>query len=205
MLANVHLGHKFTHFEQAVALRTALADYRRGFPDQARCLGTVIAGDFNAFRYRPAEPRHDAAMIPWEPFLAGQFDFRPSADSFGDLLSVLWASNDDHGYKPWASIRDPGEARRRITEAATHFWNAQESAPDDFLPLVEGLDQASREGLLCFPDQVPTAGSIPDRIDCVYADRSLQVESACVVYPENTFSFNTGTSDHPAILVYYEV
>ncbi len=205
VLANVHLGHKVVHFEQALALRSALLDYRRSFADQASCLGMVIAGDFNAFRYRPGNGASDAAMIPWEPQVAGQYDFRPPAESFGNLLSALWACNDDHRYKPWTSIRDPAEARRRITESASRFWSAQQEAPEDWVPLVEGLDQAQRQSAIFSGGEVPTAASIADRIDFIYGEPTLGVQSACVVYPENTFSFNTGTSDHPGILVNYEV
>jgi endonuclease/exonuclease/phosphatase family metal-dependent hydrolase len=205
VLANVHMGHKVTHFEQAVVLRSALLDYRRSFADPENCLGIVIAGDYNAFRYRPHDGIRDAGMIPWEPWIEGQYDFRPRAETFGNLLTALWACNDDHGYKPWASIRDLAEARRRLDESAERFWSAQEKAPDDWLPLVEGLDQASRKGAICSLDAISSTASIPDRIDFIYADPALKVQSACVVYPENTFSFNTGTSDHPAVLVNYEV
>ncbi len=205
VLANVHLGHKIGHFEQAVVLRSALLDYRRSFPDQDGCLGMIIAGDFNAYRYRPAAGIRDTAMIPWEVHVPGQYDFRPEADTFGDLLSALWLCNDDQRYKPWASIRDPGEARKRISEAADRFWTAQQEAPKDWPTLVDGLDQAGRQAAIYSPESVPAASSIPDRINYVYADPALKVESACVVYPQNTFAFNTGTSDHPAILVNYEV
>lgn len=205
VVANVHLGHKVTHFEQALALRSALLDYRRSFPGPENCLGAVIAGDFNAFRYRPSAGIRDAAMIPWEPQVSGQYDFRPQAETFGNLLTALWACNDDNHYKPWATIRDTNEARRRIIESATHLWSVQQATPGDWLPLVEGLDEAQQQESIASLEEIPTARSIPDRIDFIYADPALHVANACVVYPENTFSFNTGTSDHPAILVQYEV
>jgi hypothetical protein len=52
---------------------------------------------------------------------------------------------------------------------------------------------------------ISTAASVPERIDFVFAEPTLQIADACVVYPENTFASNTGTSDHPAILVAYEI
>lgn len=205
VLANVHLGHKVTHFEQAVALRAALLDYRGKFPDPESCVGTIIAGDFNAVQYRPRDGVRDAGMIPWEVRVDGQFDFRPEAEAYGELLAALWAMNDDRQYKPWASIRDAGEARGRIEEAAERFLHAQEKAPADWPGLVDGLDVARRQDRICALSDLPSAASIPNRIDFLMTEPHLSVESACVVYPENSFITNTGTSDHPACLVNYQL
>jgi hypothetical protein len=204
ILANVHLGHKVVHFEQAVALRSALRDYRRHFSDSPNYLGTVIAGDFNAVRYRPLDGVSDAAMVPWEIHVAGQFDFRPSAEAHGALLSALWTLNDDAGYKPWTSIQDPAEARLRITEAAEKLFTLQHEAPADWPALLDGLSVAVGRNRIRLLADLSTAASVPERIDFIIAEPALQVADACVVYPENTFASNTGTSDHPAMFVTYD-
>jgi hypothetical protein len=205
VLANVHLGHKVTHFEQAIALRSALLDYRRQFTGSGHCLGMVIAGDYNAVRYRPHDGVHDAAMIPWEIHVPGQFDFRPQAEAHGELLSALWALNDDQSYKPWATIHDPTEARHRIREAAEKFAVLQSETPADWPALLDGLSVAVENKRIRQCPDVSTAASIPQRIDFVFAESTLPVADACVVFPENTFASNTGTSDHPAILAAYEI
>ncbi len=205
VLANVHLGHKVTHFEQALAVREAMTECRRSHAGTGPCLGPIIAGDFNALRYRPRDGVRDAAMIPWEIHVNGQFDFRPEAETQGELLSALWAANDDSRYKPWATIRDSAEARTRIAESGEKLFAMQQQAPQDWPRLWDGLDLAAASNHVPQLPDIPTAAGVPDRIDFVYAEPSLRVASACVVYPGNTFASNTGTSDHPAILVTYEV
>src|SRR5262249_16575001 len=71
VLGNVHLGHKVTHFEQAVALRSALLEYRDKCPRPQNCIGIVVAGDYNAWRYRPRDGVRDAGMVPWEVHVDG--------------------------------------------------------------------------------------------------------------------------------------
>ena len=97
-----------------------------------------------------------------------------------------------------------GRGRARIGEAAENFFTMQQQA-QDWPRLWDGLDLAVASNHVPQLPDVPTAAGVPDRIDFVYAEPSLRVASACVVYPGNTFASNTGTSDHPAILVTYEV
>jgi endonuclease/exonuclease/phosphatase family metal-dependent hydrolase len=208
VVVNVHLGHKLANFEQAVALREALRPFRKGAGDWGdaapeACLGAIISGDFNAFLYRPGDARGDVSMAAWEVQVPGHFDFRPESENFGDLLAALWVLNNDRQYKSWASIQDPSEARQRIEEAAVGLFKQGADVPvfREALTTAAGLNSKARRGLA----DLPCAESVPDRIDFVFAEPSLAVANACVVYPGNSWSSCAGTSDHPALFVEYNL
>jgi hypothetical protein len=143
--------------------------------------------------------------VVWEAAVPGVFDFRPEAERFGDLLAGLWALNDDARYKPWAAVRDAGEARRRIDEAAEHWFLAQQKEPAAFAPWRDALETARAAGRSAAPDGVPSAADVPQRIDFVFRDPRLDVARACVVYPENAWDSLSGTSDHPAMYAEFVV
>jgi endonuclease/exonuclease/phosphatase family metal-dependent hydrolase len=178
LLVNVHLGHKIAQLEQMIALQTALNEYRdriclrlgRAHPSM------IVCGDFNA-------PRDEAMLaVSGRSFGAG----------FGDLLARLWSLNDDSTYKPWASIRDSGEAARRINAVARRIWKQDDQWNDALFLAQSAATQTPLSGIAWVPD-------LPNLIDHIVVDGSWQVRNAGVLYSENRFSSSAGTSDHPSI------
>jgi endonuclease/exonuclease/phosphatase family metal-dependent hydrolase len=220
-LANVHLGHKIRHFEQALAVRRALGELARRFPVGGEPARVVVVGDFNATLYRPAAAPEPAATlrrdpgpvgrpvgpaegagepstIPWEIHMPGQFDYRPGAGSMGELLETLWKLNDDERYKPWTSLRDSAEANRRIREAALALWTMQEEPSPLTAGWRDALELARAAGRTGLPVNLPWTEQMRGRIDYLFVDPRVQVERACMIYPENGWASTAGTSDHPA-------
>jgi endonuclease/exonuclease/phosphatase family metal-dependent hydrolase len=205
LLANVHLGHKLAHFEQAAALRQALVEEVSRSPAPASCRGVIVAGDYNARLYRPGDGVGDVSTVVWEVTEAGRFDFRPEAGAYGDLLAALWALNDNQGYKPWATVRDPAEARRRIRDAAEGWFALLQQDPAAFGPWREALETARAAGRCPATEGLPWAADVPERIDFLFGEPRMAVERAGVVYPENDWASLRGTSDHPAIYAEYRL
>jgi endonuclease/exonuclease/phosphatase family metal-dependent hydrolase len=222
VLANLHLGHKIRHFEQALAVRLVLAELAHRHLREGEPANVVVAGDFNATLYRPNNTfdhrtaRHrdigtagrpigpldgagEPSMIPWELHVEGQFDYRPGHGSKGELLETLWRLNEDH-YKPSATLREPGEANLRIRSAADLLFDFQQAGDS---PMTDrwrdALEQAGRHGRTGLPVDLPRAGDLPGRIDHILIDRRCTVERACLVYPDNGWASTAGTSDHPAV------
>jgi endonuclease/exonuclease/phosphatase family metal-dependent hydrolase len=205
-LANVHAGHKIHHFEQSLALRSALEAYvqaaRTRFGDASHA-GTLVAGDFNARLFRPASPDPgEASTAPWEIAVPGQFDFRASLQrSWREpLRRTLTELNSSTEYKPWASIQDRAEASRRIDEALAGL-----ALLENPIPLREALDEARRSGRCAPASGVPASCAFADRIDLIFADPGLGVRNSFVVYPENDWSNLRSVSDHPAVAGTFEL
>jgi endonuclease/exonuclease/phosphatase family metal-dependent hydrolase len=220
-IANMHLGHKLRHFEQALAVRRALAEMAERHAVGGQPARVVATGDFNATLYRPAnapDPRAnlrrdpgpagrpvgppdgggEPSTIPWEIQVPGQFDYRPGAGSMGELLERLWRLNDDDRYKPWSGIRDAEDANRRIRAMAAALFEAQEQPSPLTAGWREAVETARKAGKTGPLLDLPWAEDVNARIDYIFVDARVGVERACMVYPENGWASTAGTSDHPA-------
>jgi len=205
-LLNVHLGHKISHFEQALALLDWLKLRDRSLSER-QYRGGLIAGDFNAKLYRPTRNEGEISMLPWEIARPGEFDFRSttrSSDIYPELIHRLQKLNDHPTYKPWATIHGD-EAGRRIREAVDRYFRIAARFENEYPAFVESLELADHERKTVALESVPSSGVIPrERIDYIFAPRKWQVRRASWVYPENGFTASSGTSDHPAFFVEYE-
>lgn len=203
LVANLHGGHKVAHFEQAVALRRALARTAREASHTGRFGGVVLAGDFNAMLYRPSRGEGEVSTVPWEVSADGEFDVR-TQEARATLEEELWALNEDPSYKPWARIADPVEARARIADAVSELRRFLDEVSDAGerigSPLLEeALDRGAGRAA-CAPDpRVAGACELPRRIDLLFADPSIRVENAYIAYRDNDSVSLSGPSDHPAI------
>lgn len=197
----VHGGHKVQHFEQAVALREAVAAYVEASPRMAELAGVVFLGDFNARLHRPKSPvvLDEASSVPWEIEVPGQYSYRdPGADAafveLGEELRALNASS----YKPFATLPQ-GEAAARIDAAIARLrtWVGERPSP---LVLSEALWTAEREGT-CKPPKTGFAGCEYDaRIDHVFFGGALALEEAHALYTNADDHELAGTfSDHPGV------
>jgi endonuclease/exonuclease/phosphatase family metal-dependent hydrolase len=223
VIANMHLGHKIRHFEQALAVRQALGELARTHAIQGEPARMVAVGDYNATLYRPryvrdmeAELRqaldtgpigrptgatdgNEPSTIPWELYVPAQFDFRPATGSMGELLQALWRLNDNERYKPWTSIRDTTEANRRIRSAAAQLFAMQGEASPLTTGWREAVEVARAQENTLISLGVPNVDSLAGRIDYIFADPRVGVDRACILYPNNDWGSTAGTSDHPAI------
>lgn len=198
VVANIHGGHKVGHFEQAVAVRSAIADYVKRFPSPNTFGGVILGGDFNAELYRPAEKKGEVSTVPWEVRVPGQFDFS-DISSKEALIKALHELNNDQRYKPWATIRDGREADRRIRDSVDRFFELQknpvESHLRDTMLTGERRPPAASPGL-----PLSAATEMKERIDFILSEPQQLVEESGVAYASNDWRSVDGLSDHPAIL-----
>jgi endonuclease/exonuclease/phosphatase family metal-dependent hydrolase len=202
VVVNVHAGHKVVHFEQAVAIRRAVAE---AWPATARELGaeafagTIMLGDFNAYLYRPTpDDPGEISTAPWELARAGVYDLTSPDAVRRELPGLLVALNADAAYKPWASL-PPAEAARRVHAAVDGLAELLQSQ-GAHLRSTEALAAAQSTGR-CAPPARPEAACVhAERIDHIFFSQELTVEDAFVIYPRNAFDSAEGTTDHPGIV-----
>lgn len=197
LVANIHGGHKITHFEQAVALRERLSRYVQEVEFTARTAGGLkgflIAGDFNA-------SLGEISMIPWESkSISGQ-------DQIRKLPDLLMEFNHDFTYKPWANILDRWESERRIKRAVERFSSWQKTygkgTQKKHLFLKEALEVAVA-GKLCRPYSFSStcfSKFSKERIDFIWTSEGLVPQNAFIIHSENNWEdLNRTTSDHPGL------
>lgn len=208
-LLNLHAGHKLAHFEQAVAFRRKVLELvaaRRDAWRHRTYLGTMMAGDFNAYLHRPSEPiaesgarTEEVSSVPWELRHGSSYDYTSPSMVREKLASELKVINDDSAYKPWASVTNAEEAERRIAQAVEALARLLEA--DDDLAQTEMLS-AAQVGGRCTPSPlVEGACEVEGRIDHVYMATPLNLANAFVAFPRNDFVSTAGTSDHPGLFV----
>ncbi|HTL11539.1 MAG TPA: endonuclease/exonuclease/phosphatase family protein [Bdellovibrionota bacterium] len=212
LMANIHGGHKVAHFEQDVALRDHLARLRDEWRSHVPGIfaGVLASGDFNAHLYRPAESP-EPSLVPWQMSLPGQyqFDLTGAADSTR-LENLLLEMNSDPDYKPWATITDGEEARRRVVDAVA--WLERLQRQGDVPVEVEAVETAAAQGRCpAGPSAPPLQSNEPlpfeggwachqvDRIDHIFLNPRWEIRRAWVQRPEDDADPLVGLSDHPSV------
>jgi len=209
VMVNLHASHKLRHFEYALAVRKAVADYLREARFAGELGGVVVGGDFNAQLYRPAQGMGEVSTVPWEIAAAGEYDFSPSHINANALRERLDALNRDTIYKPWENITDPVEARRRIDAAVTAFldlgrsWKISPPLSHSWV-MQETLEMARAQGACQSGGAWDASCSYDRRIDLIFADPSLRVRESHVLFSKNNWMALDGVSDHPGIFAVLE-
>lgn len=213
LVANLHSAHKVAHFEVDVALRKAISA-RLNKPGAPKIDSVVLAGDMNAFTYRPNSAHaneSEVSMVPLEVKVDAEYDFTAIATDFSlaNLLkSLLHELNNDQIFKPWAKIVDTKQAETRIDDAVAQFQDWMRRArqqPSDETVLTEALSHVvSRQ--TCKPIEWGQAAcSFPERIDAIFTGKKLSAKNSFILYSQDGWQTLDGFSDHPALIADFEI
>jgi endonuclease/exonuclease/phosphatase family metal-dependent hydrolase len=209
LLANVHLGHKLAHFEQAIELRRYMSlvvkeEKTKDFK------GYIIGGDFNArlFNVTDREAFSEISTTPYE-VKNKRFDFyfRENGNQKKNmLLNGMMDLNFNSSYKPWASVYPYALAEQRIKHAIKRFESWQkESSFDSTMKKHIGL----KESVFSHPNEckdstrLDTTCYLKNRIDFIFSSHNLEVKEQAILYKGNNWTDLQGVSDHPGVYVKY--
>lgn len=209
VIANIHGGHKVSHFEQAVALRKKIDEYVTRAPWKNNFGGVFIVGDFNAALYRPREKNGYIESTPWEVAVEGQFDLRIQNPNFdpASLAKRLEELNMDQNYKPWATIKNPAEAKRRIQKSVTDFVAWQRAAVKEKLPTIlkDAVAEAQKLGL-CKPMSPWNITCEREKnIDHIFFSPNLKLKTAFIAFSDAGWATTRSLSDHPGIQAHFDL
>ena len=208
LIINLHAGHKFNHFEQAIAIRKHALSYSQKASFNKTFGGTLVAGDFNAQLYRPRERSSfdEVSTIPWEMRVSPHFDYTYPAlihsSKQRELARLLYRLNFSSHYKPWATIKDKEEFNRRLSESIANLLSFQKNFYRIYghSPLMqESVYQASHQEK-CRPfNYLPGSCEIDERIDFIFSDTLWTLENSFIIYPENEWNSTKTVTDHPGV------
>ena len=211
VIANIHGGHKVRHFEQAVALRKRIDSHIGQAAWRNRFKAMFIAGDFNAQLYRPKGKTGFIESTPWEVFVDGQFDLRVQNPNFDPTLLAkrLEELNANFRYKPWATIPDLQEARRRIQAAVQAFVQWQKSSVLPSLgisqTLIDAQSRAQSLGL-CRPTKVwNITCARENNIDHIFYSPQIKLRNSFIVFSNSDWKSTEGLSDHPGVQAHFDL
>lgn len=192
LVANLHAGWDVSHLEQAVAVRSYIADYVSYNSDRTHFAGAIIAGDFNSRLFRPGQKDSEIGSLPWEVRSNVGFDFSKASDLEFEKLKAQYTKS------------LPKENPQRIAVAVDSFKSFARSEKEKRVQFREVIEQASMSGLCQMKNWAPKlepSCSRNERIDLAFVSSGIDLKSASLLWTKDDFKSTHGPSDHPGFIV----